>query len=200
MKCTKIIQHHRKEYMTLLIALFLQSYFGYRLIKIISLISHYSGIINDNMFQIVLSCLGFVAGSAIILFIAYLYLKRKIENPIRKLLKYALLYAVIEIIIAVIIGVLTTCMSIDITRRIGIVIQYFFRYFFIIVIFMRIENIRIGSVKRRLWLGVVITLTSIVLTSLIKDSVINVILEVIYCMTILGILTVINYEKELGNQ
>lgn len=195
-KVINAIKYNIKEYSTVMFALLMQSYFGYELIKMISFMSRYSDFINDNMFKIILTCFGFITGSAILLFMAYLYLKKKVKDPIKKLLKYILIYILIQILIAVIIGILFAVINVEIGRNISTVIQYLFRYVCIVYIFMKTEQIKIKNIRNEVCIGILITVLILALKVKIGNNLLKIMIDGIYYVAILIHFNLIDNQKK----
>lgn len=195
-KILSILRQNIKEYITILVALFMQSYFGYKMIKIITLISHYDSFLNDNIVKIILTCLGFIAGSAIILFMIYIYLKTREDRPLLKMLKYLFFYIIVQVIVSTIMGLLTLHLNNEtIVNYISDVLQYLFRYLFILYVFIKSEKIRIKKIKDKVILGFIVTLLSLVLNTTISNSILSIFIEVIYYLILILIFNIISCEK-----
>ncbi len=191
----KVIKLNAKEYIVFIIALFMQSYFGYEIVKMTQEVSRYSSYISDNMLKIILMFILFITSSAIILFVAYIYLKKRISRPIKTILKYLFIYVMLEIIIALLMGTLTFAISIEVVSKISTLLQYLFRYIFIFYIFIKVEEFKFTSVKKELFIGVLITIFILILKVFVQSYMIKIIIDVVYYTFIIIRLNVVSESK-----
>ncbi len=177
----KNAKRNSKEYIILLLALLMQGYLGYTLAMIAMAISTSPNFLSDNLSKIIMTFIGFIISSGIIILMGYLFVRKKVKEPMKQMIKFVLLYIGIEVVVALLIGYFLKILhNQNSMYSVMMILQYMIRYLFLLYVFKRLNNRSLGSIKKNIIIGFIITIFFIVIKFLPWDGVLYTMIEAIF--------------------
>ncbi len=177
----KKAKRNSKEYIILLFALLMQAYLGYNLAVITMAMSTTPNFLYDNLSKIVMTFIGFIISSGIIIFMGYLFVRKRVKHPIKKTIQFVLLYIGIQIIVAFLMGYLSKMINNQTsTYTVMLIIQYIIRYLFLFYVFKNVNNRSLASVKKNIIIGFIITFFFIIIKFLPWEGLLYIMAEAFF--------------------